>query len=167
MPSKPLLVINASPLVALVAAVDDFCILGKVATFVVPGEVLTELRAGVGHDATAQVVGGTDFRRILPAHPALPVALSSSLGLGEAAVIHTAMTESVPTVVIDERKGRRWAAMHGLRVIGSLGLLLALKRRGLVDSVATAVARMKSKGIHLGESLVEETLRLSGENLPS
>lgn len=163
MPTKPSLVTNASPLVALVAALDDLSVVGKVATLVVPGEVLDELRAGAGRDVTAQIVQGVDCCRIRPAYPALPVALARSLGLGEAAVIHTALAEAILNVVIDERKGRRWAAMHGLQVTGSLGLLLALRRRGLIVSMAEAAARMKSKGIHLSPALVAESLKLAGE----
>jgi len=163
MPTKPSLVTNASPLVALVAALDDFSVVGKVATLVVPGEVLDELSTGAGRDATARIVQGANCCRIRPAYPALPVALASSLGLGEAAVIHTALSEAIPTVVMDERKGRRWAAMHGLQVTGSLGLLLALRRQGLIVSMTEATARMKSKGIHLSPALVAETLKLAGE----
>ena len=36
MPNKPLLVINTSPLMALVAALDDFCGIGEVVVLVVP-----------------------------------------------------------------------------------------------------------------------------------
>jgi hypothetical protein len=163
MPIKPSLVTNTSPLVALAAALDDFGVIGQVAVLVVPGEVLAELQAGVKRDNTVEILERAGFCRILPVYPALPVALSSSLGLGEAAVIHTALIEAIPTVVLDERKGRRWAAMHGLRVTGSLGMLLALHRRGLIGSVADAVAKMKSKGIHLSPSLVDGALRLAGE----
>jgi len=163
MPTKPSLVTNASPLVALVAALDDFSVVDRVATLVVPGEVLAELSAGAERDATARTIEAAACCRVLPVYPALPVALSSALGLGEAAVIHTALTQAIPTVVIDERKGRRWAAMHGLRVTGSLGVLLALHRRGLVPTVGAAVGRMKSKGIHISPALVAEALALAGE----
>ena len=45
MPNKPSLVINTSPLVALAAALEDFQVLGEVASFIVPGEVMAELQA--------------------------------------------------------------------------------------------------------------------------
>jgi len=55
MPNKPSLVTNTSPLVALTAALDNFGVVGTVATLVVPGEVLAELRSGAGRDATARM----------------------------------------------------------------------------------------------------------------
>ena len=56
MPNKPLLVINTSPLVALAAALEDFQVLGEVASFIVPGEVMAELESGAGRDETARLV---------------------------------------------------------------------------------------------------------------
>lgn len=162
MPNKPSLVINTSPLVALAAALEDFQVLGEVVSLIVPSEVMAELKVGVNRDETARRVGAAAWCVVRPASP-VPPALLGALGAGEAAVIHTALTEKISTVAIDERKGRRLAALHGLRVTGSLGLLLALRRRGLVASVAQAVARMKAAGIHLGDDLVNETLRLAGE----
>ena len=44
MPNKPLLVINTSPLVALAAALEDFQVLGEVASLIVPGEVMAAMR---------------------------------------------------------------------------------------------------------------------------
>ena len=160
MPNKPSLVINTSPLVALAAALDDFQIIGEVATLVVPGEVMIELTAGAGRDDTARLIASARCCAIRDSFPSLPLALQSALGSGEAAVIHTALTEAASTVAIDERKGRRWATLHGLRVTGSLGLLLVLQRRGLVASMEHAITRMKAKGIHLSEELVNEALRL-------
>ena len=107
MPKKPSLVIDTSPLVALAAALDDFQVLGEVATLVVPGEVMAELEAGMGRDETAGLVEAAAWCIIRPSWPALPQALRGALGLGEAAVIHTALTEKILTVAIDERKGDR------------------------------------------------------------
>ncbi len=57
MPNEPSAVVNASPLVALAAALDDFRLLGQaVERFVVPGEVFDELLAGAERDSTAGLV---------------------------------------------------------------------------------------------------------------
>ncbi|MBN9690885.1 MAG: DUF3368 domain-containing protein [Verrucomicrobia bacterium] len=158
MQNKPSLVINTSPLVALVAGLDDFRVLAEVATLIVPGEVLTELTAGADRDHAAVAVRAAEFCQIRPEFPSLPPIFQGVLGPGEAAVLHTALTESVGTVVIDERKGRRWAALHGLRVTGTLGILLALRRRRLIPSMKAATDRLVAKGIHLDPTLVSMVL---------
>lgn len=162
MPNKPSLVINTSPLVALAAALENLQVIGDVVTLVVPGEVVAELEAGADRDETATMIRAASWCEIRPAFSTLPPALGSALGIGEAAVIHTALTEKISTVAIDERKGRRLASLHGLHVTGSLGLLLALRRRGLVASMELAILRMKAKGIHLSDALADEVLRLEG-----
>ncbi len=54
MPVKLTLVVNSSPLIALVAALPDFDLLSVVIEqFIVPAEVLEELVAGGHKDATA------------------------------------------------------------------------------------------------------------------
>ena len=160
MPNKPSLVVNTSPLVALAAALDDFHVLGEVAELVVPGEVMAELEAGADRDQAASIVRSANCCRVRPAFAALPPVFHGVLGPGEASVIHAAMTEGYGTVEIDERKGRRWAELHGLRVTGSLGLLLALRRRQLIPSLRTATDRLAAKGIHLDPALVSAVLEL-------
>lgn len=123
---------------------------------------MAELEAGAGRDETAKRIHPAPWCSIRPPFAALPPALQNALGGGEAAVIHTALSEQISTVVIDERKGRRLAALHGLQVTGSLGLLIALRQRSLVPPLQQAIARMKSKGIHLSDELVNEALRLEG-----
>jgi predicted nucleic acid-binding protein len=162
MPNKPLVVINTSPLVALAAALDDFRVLGEVLSLVVPGEVMAELEAGSERDVAAKLVRAAPFCAVRSAFAVLPPALQRALGAGETAVIHTALAETISTVAIDERKGRRLATLHGLRVTGSLGLLLALRQRGFVPSMQQAIGRMKAKGIHLSEELANEAFRLEG-----
>ncbi len=158
MPSKPSLVINTSPLVALAAGLDDFRVLADIATLVVPGEVLAELNAGADRDQAAVLVRAAEFCQVRPTFSSLPPLFQGVLGPGEAAVLHTALTEGLSTVVIDERKGRRWASLHGLRVTGTLGLLLALRRRRLIPSMRAATDRLMTKGIHLDPSLVSAVL---------
>jgi predicted nucleic acid-binding protein len=161
MPAKPSLVINTSPLVALAAALDDFSVIGQAAMLVVPGEVMGELTAGAGRDETASIVASAACCSIRRPFASLPPALHSALGAGETAVIHTALTEGIRTVVIDERKGRRMATLHGLRVTGSLGVLLALRQRGLGPPLPDAIRRMRDKGIHLGDTLIQEVMELA------
>lgn len=159
MPSKPSLVINTSPLVALAAGLDDFRVLAEIATLVVPGEVMAELKAGADRDSAAVQIRAAEFCQVRPRFSSLPPIFQGVLGPGEAAVLHTALTEGLGTVVIDERKGRRWASLHGLRVTGTLGLLLALRRRNLIPSMRAATDRLMAKGIYLDPSLVSAVLK--------
>jgi predicted nucleic acid-binding protein len=157
MPTKSSLVINSSPLIALGAALPNFTALNQmIGRLIVPAEVLSELRAGDAKDATADVVRNSCFCDIRPPRLKPFRALLIPLGSGEAAVIETALEEGLPTVVIDELKGRRFARLCGLHVIGSLGILVEAYRAGIGPTVEEAARRMKAKGIYLSEWIIQQ-----------
>jgi predicted nucleic acid-binding protein len=159
MPPKLPVVINAGPLIALATALDDLEVLAHaVLRMVVPGEVFTEFVAGAHHDDTADKVRAATCCDIRPVFSALPSSLLDILDIGEAAVIHPALTEGVTTVAIDELKGRRVARLHGLRVTGSLGMLIMLYQQGVVPSIEQAIQRIQDKGIFLSERIIQEAI---------
>jgi predicted nucleic acid-binding protein len=89
--------------------------------------------------------------------------LNNSLDAGEAAVIQYALNQGIDTVCIDEAAGRRFARLSGLKITGSLGVLLRGKREGHPIILQQAVERMRGKGIWLSNQLVSLVLRRAGE----
>ena len=55
---------------------------------------------------------------------------------GESEVIIQARERGVSNVLIDDRKGRKMAVAHTLSVKGTLGILIELKRIGLIESAS-------------------------------
>ena len=88
--------------------------------------------------------------------------LLAFLDEGEAEAITLAKERNLP-ILLDERKGRRIAKSLGVRVEGSLGLLVRAKWRGLVSSVRELIKRMLLRGYYLSQELIEEVLRMAGE----
>src|SRR5262250_1206618 len=102
MPPKLPVVINTGPLIALATALDDLEALAHVALrVVVPGEVFTECVAGAHQDDIPDKVRAATCCDIRPGFSTLPPPLLDMLDSGEAAVIHTALTEGIATVAID------------------------------------------------------------------
>jgi predicted nucleic acid-binding protein len=87
------------------------------------------------------------------------------LGLdqGEAAVLALAEETDASLVVIDERKTRRYAERMGLRLTGTLGLLLEAKQAGFIGSVSACVAQLREVGLFLSPGLVQKVLEIAGE----
>jgi uncharacterized protein len=87
------------------------------------------------------------------------------LGLdeGEAAVLALAEERNARLVIMDERKGRRYAARMGFRLTGTVGLLLLAKETGLIASVGTPLAELQDAGLHLSPLLVVQALTIAGE----
>lgn len=66
-------------------------------------------------------------------------------------------------MILDERKARRLAMTLGLKVTGTLGLLLVAKQSGLLTSLRAAVATLRSHGIWLNDELAASVISLAGE----
>lgn len=86
----------------------------------------------------------------------------AGLDAGELAAIHMATALECP-VLMDERLGRQVAKRRGITVIGSAGLLLAAKKRGLVPAVAPILDQWRQSGYFLSASVVKAVLDRAGE----
>jgi predicted nucleic acid-binding protein len=51
----------------------------------------------------------------------------------------------------------------GLTLTGTLGVLLRAKNAGLMPSVAPLIEQLLRGGIHLGDAVIAEALKLAGE----
>ncbi len=84
--------------------------------------------------------------------------LETQLDIGEASAISLALEIPSHQVLIDERKGRRIASEMGLKVIGTVKVLLLAKERGLIDSLNDALQKLLDAGFRLSEQLVKDIL---------
>jgi len=85
------------------------------------------------------------------------------LDRGEAEVLALAEERAARLVIIDERKGRRYAQRLELSLTGTLGLLLLAKERGLIVSLAPLLVELQEAGLYLDPQLVTRVLELAGE----
>ena len=66
----------------------------------------------------------------------------ANIDRGESEVIIQARERGISNVLIDDRKGRKMAVAHTLSVKGTLGILIELKRIGLIESVTPLLWRI-------------------------
>lgn len=81
---------------------------------------------------------------------------------GEAAAIPLAARLRA-TLLADDADARTIARKRGLLVVGTLGVLLAAKRKRLIVEVAPVINRMETLGMFVSARLREEVLRIAGE----
>jgi predicted nucleic acid-binding protein len=113
------------------------------------------------HDELGCVLDWLQVR--VPADSGAVAALRIQLHLGEAEAIALAMELHDVSIILDDGKARRIAAQLGLHVIGTLGLLIAAKRRGCIESVGKVLESLDRAGFRMSAGLRVETLRLAGE----
>jgi predicted nucleic acid-binding protein len=156
------IVINTGPVLALIAGTGSLRILQALyAAVLVPEDVAEEILGSRKQFGCREFADAEFLERVsCPRRTQTPW---DSLDRGEAGVIQVALDHRIPLVVIDEAAGRRVAKLYGLRVTGSVGVLLRAKERGLIGSVRQAIDRMQEHGVWLGALLISEALRMAGE----
>ena len=113
-------------------------------------------------------------REIVPSLGALPTwiterpfpttpKLAMSLDAGERETIALALHVSADVIIVDDLSGRRRAAQLGLGVIGSAGVLLQARRRGLIPTVRPELDAMVSNGLYFSSQLYREVVAAAGE----
>ena len=164
MPNAQKIVINTSPLIALVAAWGDLARLQPLYQQVlVPFEVVQEiLQGGISNFGVAEFQAASWLVQLDRPVNILPF-LRNSLDLGEASVIQLALDQSIETVCIDEAVGRRVARLNGLTVTGSIGILLKAKHQDPAMSIKDAIANMMNRKIRLSQTVIDFALSQSGE----
>lgn len=69
----------------------------------------------------------------------------------------------MPIVGLDDRQARELADRLGLRVIGTIGLLLKAKRMGAITAIRPLLAQLQQAGFYISESLLAYTLQEAEE----
>ena len=88
---------------------------------------------------------------------------SSGLGRGEREALSLSIELHAERVVVDDRPARRLAQALGLRVIGTLGILLAAKRHGLLERVQPTLDDLRKRRFFMAPKLYEHILQLARE----
>ena len=90
--------------------------------------------------------------------------LGKRSGAGETEVLACALESADCIAVLDNALARRVAGMLGIRVRGTLGLLLDAKKAGLIVAVAPLLDQLQALGFHLDRQTRNAVLDLAGEN---
>lgn len=157
------LVIDASPTVALVAALGDLRVSQIYQRVWVPLEVCNEIMAGGVTQLAVPEFAAAHWLQKIETPLVLSPLLANSLDAGEAAVIQLALDKNVSTDCVDEHAGRRMARLHGIAVTGSIGVLLRAKAAGSAFSMRTAIQKMQASGLWPSERVVQVALAQAEE----
>jgi len=155
-------VVNSSPLIVLFRSGQADLLPRLFSDIVIPEPVYQEVLAGREDDAAKMALPQTSWINREKVDITLPVA-AWNLGNGESAVFSFAIKESGYRAVVDDLAARRCAKTFGIQTLGTGGLLVLAKRRGLIGSVKSRVQRIRDAGLWLSDSVVKLLIREAGE----
>jgi len=82
---------------------------------------------------------------------------------GEAEMITLAEEMNAEAVLIDDLKARKIAKLRGLNVIGTIGVLLDAKGKGVIKELKPLLDELIEKGIRIRRELYDHALELANE----
>jgi len=158
-----ILVANASPLIFLGNAgrLDLLRLVGA-SRILVPEGVYREVVASAHRDRACTALTSTDWIERVGPTPVPTGVVEWDLDPGEAEVVALALATNGAAALIDDLAGRKCALALGLRVLGTLGVVVAAHRRGHVPEPRRLLLELRSAGMWLSDRVIDRALALAG-----
>ncbi len=156
-------VINTSPWIALSVCGQTNILTTLYDTILIPSTVRQEIIAGGKSQIGVRELHEADWLRVVNIQDPAKVLLLHELDRGEAEVIVLAQEQQVTEVILDEKVARMHARVLGLTVVGTLGLLLRAKKRGLIGDIKPLIEKLLKAEIHIHPNIVHGILQQAGE----
>ena len=94
----------------------------------------------------------------------LEMALRKELGAGETAAITLAYKSHADLVILDDLQARLVACAMGLRITGTLGVLLAANHKSLLPDIVPAIQKLQQCGFRISDTLLQKMSDLANHN---
>lgn len=143
---------NSACLIALERIARSDLLSKSFDTITIPPAVQTEL----GRKIDWLVVKSVQNKAVI-------TSLKTQIADGESEAIALAMELGDVFIVLDDKKARRIAKQLGLKVIGTVGLLLRAKKKGLVLAIKPILDALQEADFRMSNTLYQEALRLANE----
>jgi predicted nucleic acid-binding protein len=156
-------VINASPLIFLSRAKRLDLLHGSVGRVLVPTPVAEEIAARGSDDPTCRAVADVPWIEVVSPPYTPETIVRWELGPGESSVLAVAAANPQMIAILDDLSGRKCAALLGIPVRGTLGIVLAAKRRGMVEKARPVLDDLIASGLYLRRRVLDEALKRVGE----
>ena len=152
--------VNASPLIVL-GKIGLLSLLSRLcSSLIVPTEVASEVMRG-NDDASSWLTSlGRSFVRDVLVDSRV---LAWNLGAGESAVLSWCIEHRDYEALVDDRAARDCAETFGIRVRGTLSILVVAKSEGLIPAVKPKIEELRQMGFRMSKEVVGTVHSLANE----
>ncbi len=153
-------VVNASPLILLCKSDLESLLPKLFKEIVVPEAVWSEV--SIGNDIAWRKIQNANWLTKKSVKISDEI-LVWNLGDGESEVLSLAFADKDFRAMVDDRAARRCAKTLGIQLLGTGGMLVLAKRRGLIESVGESLKKLQDAGLWLSNEITELLKRQAGE----
>jgi len=158
-------VVNTSPLITLAKVGHLELLVEDSRQLWIPSAVHDEVLHGPANDPARRALQ-SGFGTISEAILLHPMVLEWGLGSGETAVL-SYVKRNGGIAVVDDGAARMAAKVMGIKVTGTLGVVLRAHRLGRIESAASVIRALRDAGLRLDDDLIRQALaRTTGEIWP-
>ncbi|PSN10634.1 DUF3368 domain-containing protein [filamentous cyanobacterium CCT1] len=159
-----IVVSNAGPIIAL-ARIEHLSLLQDLyGEVVIPAAVQQEVTGLPADLPGAREVRAASWIKVIGVSDSIAVSfLRERLDAGESEAIVLVLERQADLLLIDEARGRRIAQAREIPHIGTLGLLVLAKRRGLIEKVTPLLSQLLTVGFRMDSSLMQAVRRQAEE----
>ena len=140
--------VNYSPLITLFRSGLHPLLPQLFPDLVVPEAVWTEVVSSTYDDPATRGLPESAWAR-REQTPISADIVAWNLGAGETAVLSFVQYNSGYTAIVNDRAARRCARVLRIPILGTAGVVVLAKRRGLINSVEDGLRRLQSAATHL------------------
>lgn len=156
-------IINSSPVIVLFKSQQAELLPQLFTEILVPKAVWDEVTAGDKNDTASQKLASVSWVQRVEVGALAPEVAAWDLGKGESEVLSLALKTPDCAALVDDKAARRCSQVLGIITLGTGGLLLLAKRRGLIPLVTPKIQALRDAGLWLSEHLVNLLKQQAGE----
>ena len=153
-------IINSSPLIVLLKSQQANLIPQLFTEVLVPLGVFEEVTTK--NDIASTQLPSISWIKTVDVNTIAPEVAAWDLGKGESQVLSLALKNS-DAAIVDDRAARRCGQALSIITIGTGGLLILAKRRGIIQSISPGIQALRDAGLWLSDSLVNLLRQEAGE----
>ncbi len=154
---------DSSPLIVLLKSDLDYILPQLFEEIIVPEAVWQEIIAGREVDIAKQKLPFLSWLKQDSATDSSEIIEGFNLGQGETAVLSLALTMPESQVILDDFAARQCAKSLNIPFLGTGGVLILAKQRGLISSVSEALTIVQKKGLWISDDIIELLKQKAGE----
>lgn len=129
----------------------------------VPQAVVGELRQGELRGFDVPSLNAFAWVHVEAVAPADLLRVTGGLDSGEREAIALGLVKTDPLLILDDAAARAYAQTLGIRLTGTLGVLVKAKQSGLITAIRPCLDQLDELGFYLGTHVRARILSLAGE----
>lgn len=158
----PKVVSNTTPIISLLKIGKLEILKDLYEEIYIPQEVFNEIEAGKHKNYYVNLLE-FEWIKIEQIQDRKSIVYFLDLDKGEAEAIILATESEADLILLDEALGRYHAKHAGLKVTGTIGILIKAKNQSLITELKPLIFELREKGVWLSDNLIERILELTNE----